>query len=323
MSQNGHKHWLSGWFIDRMLTINPRTASQGIRLAGFVDYSNPGLQDEDYVLVRTGNLFIQFNLAESYNKDADEPNTVTITEAVGREEVSLRLAALREGESYSVYQGTTKILDVEVCSIQMNQNNNPSYAYISIHGDGDASHCIQQEITNSNSNVVPGGRAPPAPSNAPVRSPMRTPVSVPTIFIETGPVDIGTSPGASPTATDLATSLPTFLPRPMVPPSNPTASIWKANLAIIIPVAIGGGAFVCMCLIAGALLRFCRCRPCCTSSGSLSPSQKTHHSSTSDDSELSLHRPQTSSDKSSDYEEDDDWWAIGGEYLSDLGCGSR
>ena len=99
--QNGHKHWISGWFDDRAETINPFSMSTVVRrMVSFVHYSHAELQDDDVVLLRVGNLYINFNLAEDYNQDTDVPNTVTVTEADSDESLSFRRAALSRGESF-------------------------------------------------------------------------------------------------------------------------------------------------------------------------------------------------------------------------------
>ena len=131
-------------------------------------------------------MFIQYNLAQSYNEDAEEPNTVTVTEAVGQEEVSVRLAALSSGESYAVYDGTDRIFVVEVCSIQ-NTVGRPPYAFVSIHRERDGSQCSEDRISAVNENVATGqGNVDwesllnfQRPTVAPLRAPTPAPIAPP------------------------------------------------------------------------------------------------------------------------------------------------
>ena len=259
-------------------------------------------------------MFIQYNLAQSYNEDAEEPNTVTVTEAVGQEEVSIRLAALSSGESYAVYDGTDRIFVVEVCSIQ-NTVGRPPYAFVSIHRERDGSQCSEDRISTVNENVATGQGNVDWESllnfQRPTVAPLRTPTPAP-ISIATGPFQFPQTQNAPINYFAEATNLPTLNPRNVATTSKPR---WKSHM-IVVPVALASGAFVCFCLILAVFLQFCDCGSCGKRTGSVRSHKTDRNSSTgSDDS------PRSRTDDCDSSESSADWWETGGELLADLGCG--
>jgi hypothetical protein len=99
---------------------NPSQQAVGGRLVAFVDYLNQDLQEEDAVLVRVGNLYIQYNRAKGYNAETNaNQDKVTITEAEGSDQVSYALAGLSVGESYAYpnFENSAHDLIIEVCAM--------------------------------------------------------------------------------------------------------------------------------------------------------------------------------------------------------------
>ena len=90
-----------------------------MRLLGFVDYNLNGaaLPADDVVVLRAGDLHLQYNQAKGYNADVKEPNTVTITHATSDEGLSDALAAISPGETYTYpnFDDSGNYLIVEVC----------------------------------------------------------------------------------------------------------------------------------------------------------------------------------------------------------------
>ena len=138
--QNGQKHWISGWFDDRAYEVD--LSSEGSvykRLVAFVDYGDESLHHDDLVLIRVGNLYIQYNRAKGYNINSEKPNTVTITKAESDNDVSDSVAALLAGESYSYhnYDEDGNRLIIEVCSLHLDPSG-VDYGFVSIyHDDGE------------------------------------------------------------------------------------------------------------------------------------------------------------------------------------------
>lgn len=86
----------------------------------FVHYSDDEtMSSDDVVLIRIGNLYLQYNRAKLYNSDADQPNTVTVTHSASDEDVSDRLAALSDGElfEYQNFEDSGQSLVVQICSM--------------------------------------------------------------------------------------------------------------------------------------------------------------------------------------------------------------
>jgi hypothetical protein len=137
-SQNGHKHWISGWFRSRSAIVYPWNGPVERRLVSFVHYSDDDqMYDDDVVLIRVGNLYIQYNRAKRYNIDADMPDTVTITHAVTDEDVSDRLSVLSHGEkfAYETFDEQNHILVIQVCSMVIADTSQIDYAIVRIYYD--------------------------------------------------------------------------------------------------------------------------------------------------------------------------------------------
>jgi hypothetical protein len=134
---NAHKHWLSGWFRQRAVSVDPALKGSAIggRLVSFVDYGDSHLTSHDVVLVKAGNLYIQYNRAKGYNVDTPEPyiDRVVITEATGDLEISWWKAALVTGDEY-VYQNFSgnNSLVIKVCDQLTGLYD---FALISLHMD--------------------------------------------------------------------------------------------------------------------------------------------------------------------------------------------
>jgi hypothetical protein len=93
------------------------------------------LQEDDAVLVRVGNMYIQYNRAKGYNAESNaNQDEVTITEAEGSGQVSYALAGLSVGESYAYpdFDNSGHSLIIEVCDmVELSFD----YALLSIHLD--------------------------------------------------------------------------------------------------------------------------------------------------------------------------------------------
>jgi hypothetical protein len=160
--QNGYKHWISGWFRDRSLVINDhpwRSPPIEKRLVSFVHYSSDALSDDDVVLIRIGNLYLQYNRAKLYNVDTDLPDTVTITYAASEEDASDRLAALSDGERWAYRNWDDgHSLVVQVCSMEQFESASQfDFAIVRIYMDDgvhDWSTCNSEYIPQS---LAPGG----------------------------------------------------------------------------------------------------------------------------------------------------------------------
>ena len=116
------------------------------RLVSFVHYSDSVDQmlDDDIVLIRIGNLYVQYNRAKSYNINTDMPNKVTITHAIADDDVSERLTALSVGETFEyLYTASTtnanqnRLLMIQVCSAVLYETSQMDYAIVRIYFNDD------------------------------------------------------------------------------------------------------------------------------------------------------------------------------------------
>jgi hypothetical protein len=142
--------------------VNPTNDPIEKRLVSFVHYSDVD-QDmfaDDVVLIRIGNLYVQYNRAKRYNIGAEMPNTVTITHAVSNDAVSDRLAALSSGEKFVYIPFTTSekqnTLIVQVCSAVQFDTNPMDYAIIRIYYEDDSN----KNSLNCNKEYKPQPAAP-------------------------------------------------------------------------------------------------------------------------------------------------------------------
>ena len=156
--QNGHKHYISGWFTDRSVEIDPASAVDTVlqlRLPAFVHASDERLDVSDKVLVKIGDWYLQYNRAKLYNFQTEEKDTVTVTRADSEEAVSERLATLTTGQSFAGVQvGALNSLAVAVCEVTVSESNDViDYAVVRFHlGDSDGSDlCSRQDVTDMNS----------------------------------------------------------------------------------------------------------------------------------------------------------------------------
>lgn len=179
---NGHKHWVSGWFRDRAVEIDPTlptihsgrdsalqfsnttSISTLHRIVSFVDYKHQGLRRDHVILVKVGPFFIQYNRAKDYNIDSPEPEKVTVTQAwsdVWSDAVpSTLVASLSQGETYihgnyrnatikndtSGFSASSLTLIIQVCKLVAQPSGVLDYADVSIHivdnDKGDSVHSM-------------------------------------------------------------------------------------------------------------------------------------------------------------------------------------
>jgi hypothetical protein len=123
----------------------------------FVDYGNSALRTDDVVLLRVGNLYIQYNRAKGYNIDTASPDTVTITHALGDNEVSTALAALKPLESFSSpnFGKTGTALVIQVCEVVKEAVGTLDYATVNIHFENQKSLCPRSSVDTDSLDVFP------------------------------------------------------------------------------------------------------------------------------------------------------------------------
>ena len=122
MAFNGHKHWLSGWYSEGLLSVNPMQRIVACRLVSFVDYGNSRIQKEDAVILRVGKLYLQYNKLKGYNLEYPDiyKDRVTIVEATADLDVSDYMGGVGDGESYTYtnYDGKGNDLIIRACAMK-------------------------------------------------------------------------------------------------------------------------------------------------------------------------------------------------------------
>ena len=132
---NGNKNWLLKWYEDKQIVVAPGSSWSG-RLAAFVDYNSASVGRNEYVLLRVDDMFVQYNLAESFNVGTREMiNEVTIVkgddiDATVKSELKAGIGAY---ESY-----TRDGMTFEVCSFETGP---AKYAELRVYPEGTPSSC--------------------------------------------------------------------------------------------------------------------------------------------------------------------------------------
>ena len=138
---NGHKHWTSGWFRDRSLEIYPLESNCTFhqRLVSFVEYGNEALESSDFVLLRAGSLYIQYNRAKGYNVDTSLADHVTVTEGFEDGSISVRVAALAEGQHCVIpnFDSSGHSLIIQVCTTTQEPSGKIDFADLIIYIEND------------------------------------------------------------------------------------------------------------------------------------------------------------------------------------------
>jgi hypothetical protein len=148
---NPAQHWQLGWYEDLRLDWKDGfTTPSLVRLGSFVDYKTLKGSQDTFVLINLADkLFLQLNLAKSYNVGTgDMIDKVTVVE----QDNSNLLAGLDDSQNSILEIGnfdeTGKTLVIQVCMIVLHGDATDA-AYISIGLEG--SKCKSQ--TNSNPNI--------------------------------------------------------------------------------------------------------------------------------------------------------------------------
>lgn len=211
---NAHKNWQSGWFEDRVVTVDPNAGLWYGKLATFVDYSltSPG----ENVVIQVGALYLQFNRAKGPNAQTRErQDQLAIVEE--RTDGSESLAGI-DGRFYNTtvfnlenFGANNETLFIAVCSTHLGDNITvPDMMFVSIGLD--KLDCAAPETGAPTDSPAPS----PSPSKSPTSMPTESPAPSPSPSMS--PSTPTSSPSASPTRH------PTVSPNPTTGPPSPSPS---------------------------------------------------------------------------------------------------
>jgi len=127
MCYNAANHWALNWYGNAKLDLsNPPATPRQIKVAAFVDHQRRSANE--YVLVKAGNLFMQYNRAKDYNSGTLQyANKLVIVQQTSAAQPTRLLAGL-DASSNRVYRGSGVV--IEVCSVQ--QRSGVDYMVVSI-----------------------------------------------------------------------------------------------------------------------------------------------------------------------------------------------
>ncbi len=223
---NGHKNWLSGWFDDRKVLVDPISSGAWLgNLVTFVDYPLIDQVPSGVAVINAGDLYIQLNSAKKYNYQVvQNGNKVTVVENNATAPWSNILTGLSSGQSYTYANYSGKI------SLYLE--------------DG-----VQKSLCSSNSLSIPVST--PAPSSRPSsRPPTKLPTSRPSPLPTKKPTSRPTASAPKPVAppvhsptpppSHVPTSIPTRSPTPLpttLPTVPPTTMAPSPSLSIDTPTS--------------------------------------------------------------------------------------
>ena len=153
---NGANHWYLGWFPDGRLDLtsvpsNPIT----VNIPAFVDYSETAYASDQYVLVKAGNFYIQYNRAKDHNMGARAmPDQLVITWD-GNPGPSGQTQLITGLDMSNSYYSDGSTVAIQVCNVVM--NGNVDYMVVS----------IGQGSTNCQATTYAAAVAEPQPQPAP------------------------------------------------------------------------------------------------------------------------------------------------------------
>ena len=124
MCFNANKNWILGWYSDQQIQIDPDSQPFQGRLLAFTDAG--GAASGDVVIVQFGDLYIQYNRAESFNIQVKEKKDQLVIIRANPDSTSESMAGLSAGSVY--YNNTYKI---EFCSKTTDSLGN-DYAVVQI-----------------------------------------------------------------------------------------------------------------------------------------------------------------------------------------------
>ena len=208
---NGHKNYYLGWYSDRTAILDG-SKSWGGRLFAFVDYNKT--PNDGHVLIKVGNLFIQWNRAKSFNNETRaHRDEVTIVHNPDSNTGSFMAGTVSPNATkvyrYTNYESSGFDLVIEACEASFGP---PEFLKMSIHlADGiQTSSCgVDLTPTSESANSTMPSSTPSIPlTNSPTTQPTAWPTS-------------STKPTVRPNPAPL-TSAPTT----SLPSSSPTGSVY-------------------------------------------------------------------------------------------------
>lgn len=150
---NAQNHWHVGWYSSRSIEIDPYSVSPAVYpVVPFVDFNKAS--SGEYVVVKlTGlDLYMQYNRQKSFNVETGElQDRLTIVRDTG--EGTDLLAGLNDDSPWWQRMYDSRLLTIEVCSVQMAQSSQEAdVMYVSI-GFG-TSRCPQSQAPPSGSTTT-------------------------------------------------------------------------------------------------------------------------------------------------------------------------
>ena len=135
---NAQKNWVLGWYKDKQLEINSGSSWAG-KLVPFVDYDQASPSRNEYVLLKTGDLYIQYNRKKGFNSQTREQwNKVTVALMKIKYEWNIQSKMLVGLDS-----GDTEIASGVQITVCYRSAGPPDYAFVSIRPEGQPSNCPQ------------------------------------------------------------------------------------------------------------------------------------------------------------------------------------
>ena len=147
---NAQNHWHLGWFKDKSTDVDLSKGVQLFKVVPFIHYDK--IDDYEYypysdpvILLKVGDLYMQFNVNEDFNRDTGEKqNQLVVVEDVNGDTnllggLDMNTKSLR----WEDYFGNDLALLVEVCDLVLDSEDGIEYVIVSVGLDG--SRCSDYE----------------------------------------------------------------------------------------------------------------------------------------------------------------------------------
>lgn len=175
---NAQKNYLLGWYSDYQITVDPATnGAWSGKLVSFVDYPKASTLNDAYVLIVVGQLYIQYNLAESFNFQVfEQANKVTIVAATSSTSKSNLLGGFSAGQTFM-----SGLFSIDICGLVVENGLIPKHMIISIRLTTQKSTCpgamaapTKSPISTLPPTLVPTKKPSPLPTR---RKPIKIPAT--------------------------------------------------------------------------------------------------------------------------------------------------
>jgi hypothetical protein len=162
---NGQNNWHLGWYSDRATEVDLTAGVQLFKVVSFVQYDRIS-NDDDYVLLKLNDLYMQFNVDKGFNRDTGEKkNQLTVVQGdMGDTNLIAGLDMSTRSLSWENYQGGASTLTIEICELVADSDSELDYVVVSIGRDGSLCSEVSSVRSEASTYIDTGERCDDSPN---------------------------------------------------------------------------------------------------------------------------------------------------------------